>query len=135
MRTTRPSKKLDWKNAKYTVTEVVGSHSYRLNTPLGIHNVFHSNLLRTASTDPLDSQVSDDTQPEPVIIGDEEEYEVEKILKDRLLRRGKGSQKQYLVKWTGYAEPTWEPATALENTTALDAYETPFSERGGDVTG
>ena len=114
---------------------MVGSHNYRLNTPPGIHNVFHSNLLRTASTDPLDSQVSDDTQPEPVIIGDEEEYEVEKILKDRLLRRGKGSQKQYLVKWTGYAEPTWEPATALENTAALDAYETPFSERGGDVTG
>lgn len=135
VRTTRPSKKLDWKNAKYTVTEVVGSHSYRLNTPPGIHNVFHSNLLRTASTDPLDSQVSDDTQPAPVIIGDEEEYEVEKILKDRTLRRGKGSQKQYLVKWTGYAEPTWEPATALENTAALDAYESPFPERGGDVTG
>ena len=135
VRTTRSSKKLDWKNAKYTITEVIGSHSYRLSTPPGIHNVFHSSLLRTASTDPLDSQKTDDTQPEPVIIGDQEEYEVEKILKDRVVRRGRGSQKQYLVKWAGYAEPTWEPASALQDVAALDAYEETFSERGGDVTG
>ena len=113
------------------MTEVIGSHSYRLNTPSNIHNVFHSDLLRTASTDPLDSQISDDSQPGPVIVGNEEEYEIEKILKDRIIRIGKGSRKQYLVKWTGYAEPTWEPADALEDTAALAAYE----ERGGNVTG
>ena len=117
------------------MTEVIGSHSYRLDTPPGIHNVFHSNLLRTASTDPLDSQVTDDAQPGPVIVGDEEEYEVKEILEDRTVRRGRGSQKQYLVKWVGYAEPTWEPASALQDVTALDAYERSFSERGGDVMG
>jgi hypothetical protein len=135
VRTTRPSKKLDWKNAKYTVTEVIGSHSYRLNTPTGIHNGFHSSLLRAASTDPLDSQVTDDSQPGPILIGDEEEYEVERILKGRTVRRGRGSQRQYLVKWTGYAEPTWEPASALQDVAALDTYESSFFPRGGDVTG
>ena len=79
VRTTRQSKKLDWKNAKYTVIEVVGSHSYRLNTPTGIHNVFHSNLLRTASTDPLESQVLDDIQPNPIIVEDDEEYQIENL--------------------------------------------------------
>ena len=53
IKTKRPSKKLDDKYAKYTITEVVGSHSYRLNTPPGIYNVFYSILLRSASYDPL----------------------------------------------------------------------------------
>ena len=135
VRTTRPSKKLDWKNAKYTVIEAIGSHSYRLDTPREIHNVFHSNLLRSASTDPLDSQVTDDSQPEPVLVGDEEEYEIEGILDDRSIRRGRGSQKQYLVKWAGYIEPTWEPANALKDTAALDAYERASFEGGDTVTG
>ena len=42
----RPSKKLDWKNAKYTVTKVIDSHSVQLNTPPGINNVFHVDQLR-----------------------------------------------------------------------------------------
>ena len=68
-------------------------------------------------------------------MGDEEEYEIEKILKDRTVRIGKGSRKQYLVKWTGYAEPTWEPAIALQDTAALEAYERSTEERGGIVMG
>lgn len=35
IKTNRPSKKLDWRNAKYEVIGVIGSHSYRLNTPRG----------------------------------------------------------------------------------------------------
>ena len=92
-------------------------------------------MLRTASTDPLDSQITDDNQPGPVIVGDEEEYEIERILKDRTVRKGRGSRKQYLVKWTGYAEPTWEPADALQDTAALDAYEHPTEGGGGIVMG
>src|SRR4030088_1636997 len=36
IKTDRPSKKLDARHAKFTVTEVIGSHSYRLDTPPGI---------------------------------------------------------------------------------------------------
>ena len=51
----------------------------------------------------------------------EEEYEVEKILKERTIQ-GKDKKtgrviktKEYLVKWVGYNAPTWEPEENLEN--------------------
>jgi transposase InsO family protein len=135
IRTDRTSKKLDWKHVKFTVLEVIGTHSYRLDTPPGIHNVFHSQLLRLAATDPLQHQHTDDEQPPAVLINEEEEFEIEKIMKEKVVRRGQGHQKQYLVKWRGYAKPTWEPAFALEDTVAMDAYEKLRREEGGDVTG
>ncbi len=131
IRTKRPSKKLDSKNAKYTVIEVIGSHSYRLDTPPGIHNVFHSRRLRLAATDPLPSQRTTDPQPEPELVNGIEEFGVEQILGKRIVRRGRGQQHQVLVKWTGYADPTWEPETALQDTIALEAYETLEKERRG----
>ena len=48
--------------------KVIGSHSYQLDTPLGIHNVFYSQLLRLTGTDPLPSQVQTDAQLAPQII-------------------------------------------------------------------
>jgi hypothetical protein len=50
---------------------------------------------------------------------------VEEILDERqkkLLGRGRCTQLEYFVKWQGYVNPTWEPALALEDTTALDEY-------------
>lgn len=122
IRTDRPNKKLDWKNAKYTITDVVGTHAVRLNTPPGIHPVFHVDLLRPASTDPLPSQLSDDTQPPAIVVDGEEEYMVEKILDERRTKRGRGSRLEYKVKWRGYAQPTWEAASALKDTSALDVW-------------
>ena len=59
----RPSKKFDWRNAKYTVIKAVGSHAYQLDTPKGIHNVFHTNLLRPAYINPFPSQIINNSQP------------------------------------------------------------------------
>ena len=36
--------------------------------PPGVHNVFHTKLLKLAATDPFDSQVTDDAQPEGIEI-------------------------------------------------------------------
>jgi len=55
--TDRPSKKLDAKYAKYIVTEIVSSHNYRLDTLLGIYNVFYIRLLKLVKSSPLPSQV------------------------------------------------------------------------------
>lgn len=143
IKTDRPSKKLDSRHAKFTVLKKIGSHAYRLNTPPGIHNVFHVHLLRPAADDPFPSQKQTDWQP-PAILNDEgdEEWKVEQILDERQRRVGRGRRHEYLVKWTGYERPTWEPASAMEDTVALDNFqrslavqEEAISEEGGNVRG
>ena len=125
VKTDRQSKKLDVRNAKYTVLERIGSHAYRLNTPPGIHNVFHTWLLRPAASDPLPSQQQTDYQPPAIMVDGQEEWYVEKILKERLVDRGfLGKQKKYYVKWRGYQRPTWAWREDIEDTIALDEWET-----------
>jgi hypothetical protein len=131
VRTQRPSKKLDARSAKFTVLEVINPASYKLDTPPGIHNVFHVDLLRPAAADPFPSQVLDDPQPPAIQVDDTEEWLVERILDERhrkLPGRGSRTRHEYYVKWTGYAVPTWEPAVALADTAALDTY---LQDRGG----
>jgi hypothetical protein len=120
IRTDRPSKKLDWKNAKYRVTEIISPHAVRLNTPPGIHNVFHIGLLRLASSDPLPNQNAGPYEAPGVLQDDgSEEYEVEEVVRARTKR----NERQVLVKWKGYRKPTWEPLDALQDTVALQVYE------------
>lgn len=124
VRTDRPSKKLDDRSAKFTITEVVGPHSYRLDIPGRVHNVFNVDLLRPAGLDPLPSQVQDDYQPPPIQVDGEDRWLIETILDEKIGRRGRQrrNQKFYLVKWEGYANPTWEPASALRGTESLKVY-------------
>ena len=118
--TDRPCKKLDWKDAKYTVLEVISSHSYRLDTPPGIYNVFYANLLKRAAADPFPNQRQDNSRPPVIMVDKEEEWEVERILR----RRTKGRQRQVLIKWKRYLTPTWEPTEALANTETYLIFKT-----------
>ena len=68
-----------------------------------IHPVFHTSLLLPAANDPHQGQFQE--PPPPVIVDNEEEYEVSTILDSKKVGRGV----RYLVKWTGYDTPTWEP--------------------------
>lgn len=118
IKTDRPSKKLDARHAKFTIKEVIGSHSYRLDTPPGIHDVFHSRLLRPANSKPLPGQVVEEYQPPAILIDGTEMYDVDCILNQKKAR-GRGNGLLYLVKWIGYGKPTWEPESSMENTIAL----------------
>lgn len=118
IKTDRPSKKLDARYAKFKVLEVIGSHSYKLDTPPGIHNIFHTRLLRPANSSPLPGQVVEESQPPALLVDNTEMYDVECIL-DQKKAPGRGNRLRYLVKWVGYGQPTWEPESSLENTIAL----------------
>lgn len=121
MKTDRPSKKMDWKNAKYTVTELIGSHAVRLNTPPGPHNVFHMLNIQRSANDPLPSQIVHKPQLPAIIDNNGQEvYYVDKILRHKHNKSiGKVSM---LVKWSGYEKLTWELVTELIETDALQTY-------------
>ena len=117
-----PRTSLDARSTKHRVIEVISPQAVRLdNIPNGAHNVFNVDLIRLAGNNPFNSQQRADPQPGPITTEDgEEEYLVERILQQRT-RRG---NKEYLVKWTGYLRPTWEPEINLEDSAALDEWET-----------
>ena len=112
-------KKFDSKNAKYTVTKVLGSHAVRLNIPGGRYLSFYVDLLRPAATDPRPSQAVSDPQPEPITVNGASEWEVKYIITEHT-----ADEKQYyVVKWIGYSEITWEPEEYLSDAAALDIWE------------
>ena len=76
--TERPGKKLDYRYAKYTVLEVCGSYTYRLDVPLGRHNVFPTRLLRPVS-EPLEGQTLTKSQPARLRVDREVKYGVVEI--------------------------------------------------------
>jgi hypothetical protein len=100
----------------FEVTKRVGEQSYRLLLPDSmsrIHPVFHVSLLKewkaTGTRQP----------PPPVVVADGEvEYDVERILDDRQVKKGgKVIARQFLVRWSGYGpeHDTWEPEENLSN--------------------
>ncbi len=105
--TTRPSNKLDYKRVgKFKVVKKVGSHAYKLELPptfANRHPTYHVSLLEPVATNPLPGQVQ--PPPHPTIVQGEEQFPIEAIVDSRIYRR----QPQYLVKWVGYDDPTWEP--------------------------
>jgi hypothetical protein len=91
--------------------------------------VFHTRLLKPATTTPLQGQVLHEPQPPALRIDDDNEYKVDEIVAQKPVRGGK---QQYLVKWTGYARPTWTLESVMEDTLALDRWEERV--RSGDAT-
>ncbi len=96
--TARPFKKLDDKMlGPFTNLGLVDS-SYKLELPesMRVHDVFHSDLLHPAVDDPLPGQKNE--PPGPIVVNDEDEWEIDDILDSRRYRR----RLQYRVKWNGY---------------------------------
>ena len=81
-----------------------------------IHNVFNEDLL-TQYTEPKFKGQHMELVPPPMIINEEEEYEIEEVRKHQ--KRGKGVQ--YLVHWKGYGDEhdqwivLWQPLDTKSN--------------------
>jgi hypothetical protein len=87
IRTTRPSRKLDWKRlGPYVVKRIVSPYAYELELPrdLRIHPVHHVSLLDPVAEDPLPGQRV--TPPPPVEVDGDQEYQVERVEDSRVYR-------------------------------------------------
>ena len=110
IQTAHPSKKLSHQNlGPYTVKSAKGSHAYHVKLPHSmscLHPVFPVVKLTPKPVDPFPGR-HPKKPPDPILVDEEEEYFVEKILDSRL-RSGK---LDFLVKWEeyGYEENQWVP--------------------------
>lgn len=135
--TGRPKKKLDYQNMKYTVTRVISPHVVEINIPR-VNPRFHIDRLRLAADDPLPSQTIDDSQPEAIEVDGHEEYYVDDILKEMEVTKRRRRETWYLVKYSNYFQPTWQPRKDVEESAALDRwieYSRPHRDSQGRLPG
>ena len=93
IRTKQPSKKFAPKRyGPFKIVEQIGQLNYRLELPVDwkIHDVFHVALLTKAPRDLIPGRVQEAPPPPPILPPRlyEEEFEIEKIVKTRLNRKG-----------------------------------------------
>lgn len=108
--TNQQSKKLGPKFAgPFRVKERKGLQAYKLDLPntWGCHDVFHVSLLSPFKGRARGALSTEILEPGPELVMDdvgneEEEYEVERILKSS--RRYRWRKLYYLVKWTGWSD-------------------------------
>ena len=118
----QPTTKLAAKrHGPFPVQKVLSPIDYQLMLPeqWKIHDVFHIDLLTPYRE--TDFHGPNYNQPPPDLMGGEEQYEVEKVLDERIYGRWK--KKQYLVKWKGYPDldNQWLDAKDMENAQELIA--------------
>jgi len=96
----------------YRIKRIVLSNTVELKLPSSIRIHPIVNVSRVHLYKP---QVEGQKKilPKPVIIEEEEEFEVEKILNKRIVQ----GKEKFLVQWKGYTaeEDTWESRENLEN--------------------
>jgi hypothetical protein len=103
----------------FQVIEEVTPVTFRLQLPSAwkIHNAFHVSLLRPYRHPDEHFSGRATPPPPPVLLHNEPEYEVERILAHRLRRRGVHRTLEFLVRWKGYdpSEDSWVSESALEH--------------------
>jgi transposase InsO family protein len=122
LRQRRPCKKLSAKYiGPFKIVKAIGDKAlaYQLDLPTSyrIHNVFPISSLEKFYPRPGE-EAATSNQPE---IEEDLSYNVEQILD----HKGKGRNRQYLIRWEGYApeEDSWEPRTNVAEGPLLREYE------------
>ena len=114
----RPCSKLRPKwHGPFEVKERIGANAYRLDLPFNLHchPVFNITALKRYNQTNIEGRAVE--PPPPVLdLDGHDRYIVERILDHRRNRRGI----QYLVKWMGYFDATWEPEAYLKNEIGQD---------------
>jgi len=113
----------------YQVKGIISANAIELDLPttVKIHPVVNVSRVRRYK-DQVEGQKKE--KPAPVVIEEEEEYEVEKILNKKKFR----GKDRYLVQWKGYTaeEDTWELRENLGNAEGLvREFEEEYSENIG----
>jgi hypothetical protein len=89
----------------FEVTEKIGRLAYRLKLPptMAIHNVVSVVYLEPATAPDADPYGRYAMVPPPIVVDNEDEWEIEKLLRKRQRRfgRAKNATSQYLVRWKG----------------------------------
>ena len=116
----RPSPKLCPRYyGPFKVLALPGANTARLDLPatLRVHRVFNTSSLRLYVPNIIAGRLDTVQPPAPVLdLDGETRYMVEAVLAQRVYRR----KQQYLVQWSGYAEPTWEPENFLRDESGQD---------------
>ena len=115
----QPSRKLRPKwFGPFKVIERIGSNAYRLEFPHTIrcHPVFNVSALRHYVENTIPGR-RQPTAPPVTDLDGHSRYGVDKILDHRTRHH----RLQYLVKWAGYVDATWEPPNYLVDESGLGA--------------
>jgi len=115
IKTTRPSKKLDYNRVEpFKILAKIERSAYKLAIPpsIAIDNTFHISLIEPYEDNRFPSQIK---EPPPPIVGEgKEEYELDEIIDSRLHY----NELQYRAKWKGYLpehDKVWYPAENCNN--------------------
>src|SRR5690606_32163553 len=131
IKTQRPSSKLDHQRlGPFKILEKIGTRAYKLELPTTmaqIHPVFHVSLLEKDIPNDIEGRVT--PPPLPILVNNEEEYEVEEILNSRI----RNNQLQYLIHWKGYsiADRSWTPAEDINSRRLLAKFHTDYPKKPG----
>jgi len=113
--TSRPSKKLDWKQlGPFEIVKCIGLQAYQLALPATmrhLHNVFHVSLLDPIKPTSLAPHGLPPTPPALYVKDDQEYFEIEDTLDSKREER----RLYYLIKWKGSpdSENSWEPLSNI----------------------
>ncbi|KAF8638134.1 hypothetical protein AX16_010568 [Volvariella volvacea WC 439] len=118
LKTHRIAKKLAPKHeGPFKIIKVLGPITFQLELPeqWKIHNVFHTSLLTPYKENNIHGP--NFLMPPSDIINDEEEWEVENIIKHHWIGPKRKRQVEYLIAWKGYpsSENRWEKEELLTN--------------------